>query len=89
MDGIDPNTVDKLLDYGIAITVFVTVLWGFFTDRLASGKARDREVNRERELTDRTLGTLDKTAEAMDRLSSAWEQQMAVEEAVKRSGGGK
>ena len=87
MDGIEPGTIDKILDYGLAITVFVTVLWGFFTDRLASGKSRDREVNRERELTDKALGTLDKMSDSMDKLSDAWEQRNAVEAEVRRQGG--
>lgn len=85
MEAIDPSTIDKLLDYGLAITIFVFVLWGFFTDRLSSGKSRDREVSRERELTDRALGTMDKLSDSMDKLADAWEQRNAVDSEVRRA----
>ena len=75
------DTIGRLIDYGLSFAVFAAIIAAFLTDNLSSGKSRDREIARERELTNKALSQVDGLTDALGQLSDAWEKRNDIEEA--------
>lgn len=77
------ENIGQLVEYGLAFAVLAAVTWAFMTDGITSGKSRDREIGRERAITDRALVQVDKLTEALSELSDAWEKRNDIDYALK------
>ena len=82
MDIID--SIGQLVEYGLAFAVLAAVTAAFITDNVSSGKSRDREINRERAITDRALTQVDNLTDALQELSNAWEKRNDIEDAIRK-----
>lgn len=78
------KTIGALIEYGIAFATLALVAFGFMTDTIRSGKSSDREISRERELTNRAMSQVDGLTQALSELSNAWEKRNDLEEALRR-----
>lgn len=78
------QTIGTLIEYGIAFATLALVAFGFMTDVIRSGKSSDREITREREITDRAMVQVDRLTEALSELSDAWEKRNDIEDALRR-----
>ena len=76
------EAIRQLIDAGLALAVLAAVVAAFLTDNLSSGKSRDREIARERELTDKAIAQLDGLTDAIRQMSDAWEKQTDIAEAL-------
>jgi hypothetical protein len=75
------EVIKTLVEYGIAFAVMGAVIIAFLTDKLSPAAAREREVNRERVLTDRAMEQVTKLVEELKATNDAWERRNEIEAA--------
>jgi hypothetical protein len=75
------EALKTLVEYGIAFAVMGAVIVAFLLDKLAPAAARDREVNRERALTDRAMEQVTKLVEELKATNDAWERRNEIDAA--------
>lgn len=78
------EAIGALVEYGIAFAVMAALVAGFMSDRLVSGKSRDREVAREREISMTYSKQVDELTAAIRESNDAWEKRNDIEEARQR-----
>lgn len=78
------EAIGTLIEYGIAFAVLAAVVAGFMSDRLVSGKSRDREVAREREISLTYSKQVDELTAAIRDSNDAMEKRNDIDEARQR-----
>jgi hypothetical protein len=80
------ETIGTLIEYGLSFAVMAAVVVLFVNDTLTTSKSRDREVQRERLITDKALEQVDGLTDALKDLSTAWERRNEIEQALRDRG---
>lgn len=78
------ETIGDLIEYGIAFSVMAGMVAAFMLDRIVSGKSRDREVAREREISANYSKQVDELIAAIRESNDAWEKRNDIDEARQR-----